>query len=156
MVRPKKAINLNIGRCPTSPVLTYRGSHWHQMTFGRSRTGPWQSSHRVPRLGAIPFPAISIDQATPCSRKRVRDDLPVFHWRHDARISQSRATTSTRIRLSPSSQLSRARVLVEKVRPIDKSLNSSIIKDALVAASRRQKSARPPRASAPGLVSNLK
>jgi len=35
------------------------------MAFGRSRTGPWQSSHRVPRLVAIPFPAISIDQATP-------------------------------------------------------------------------------------------
>ena len=39
---------------------------------------------------------------------------------------------------------------------IDKSLNSSMIKDTLAAASRRQKSARPPRASAPGLVSSLK
>jgi hypothetical protein len=30
MIGPKKAINLNIGRCPTTPVLTYRGSHRHR------------------------------------------------------------------------------------------------------------------------------
>src|SRR4029077_19857214 len=28
------------------------------------------------------------------SAKLVSDDLPVFHWRHDARITQSRATGS--------------------------------------------------------------